>query len=52
MKLKSYNVTFWSAAGESLGTVAVQATTPNKAGWEALQIYTPFKYLRFTAEPA
>ena len=52
VKLKTYNVTFWNMAGESLGTVAAQATTPNKAGWAALQIYTPFKYVRFTAEAA
>jgi hypothetical protein len=31
MKTKTYNVTFFNMAGESLGTVAVQATTPNKA---------------------
>lgn len=52
MKAKHFNVTFWNMAGESLGTVAVQATTPNKAGWEALQIYTPFQFVRFTAEAA
>lgn len=31
MKTKTYNVTFFNMAGDSLGTVAVQATTPNKA---------------------
>ncbi len=38
--IKSFNVSFWSAAGEHLGTVAVQATTPSKAKILASTIYT------------
>lgn len=36
---KIYNVTFFNMAGESLGTVAVQAATPNKAKILASSIY-------------
>lgn len=37
---KTYNVTFFNMAGETLGTVAVQATSPNKAKILASTIYT------------
>lgn len=39
MKTKTYNVTFWNMAGESLGTVEVKASTPNKAKIMAASIY-------------
>lgn len=48
--MKKFNVTFWNARGESLGTIEnVCATTANKAGAIALSLYTPFYYVRFTA---
>ena len=37
---KTYNVTFFNMAGESIGTVAIEATTPNKAKILASTIYT------------
>lgn len=39
MKAKTYNVTFFNMAGDSLGTVAVQATTQNKAKVLASSIF-------------
>lgn len=36
---KTYNVTFFNIAGESLGTVVVQAATPNNAKVLASSIY-------------
>lgn len=40
MKAKTFNVTFWNMTGESLGTMAVQATTPTKAKIMAASLYT------------
>ena len=37
---KTYKVTFFNMSGESLGTVAVNATTQNKAKILASTIYT------------
>lgn len=52
-KQKTFNVTFWNAKGESLGTVeGVKATTSNSAAAAALQIYTPFYFVSFTSEAA
>lgn len=39
MKVKTYNVSFWNMAGESLGTVEVSASTPNKAKVMASSLY-------------
>jgi len=49
-KMKTYRVTFWNQYGEDLGTVEVQATTGNKAGAAALQLYTPFYFTSFTSQ--
>ncbi len=51
MKAKTYNVTFFNMAGESLGTVAVQATTQNKAKVLASSIY-PCPWVSQTVEAA
>lgn len=40
MTAKTYNVSFWNMAGECLGTVEVQASTPSKAKILASSIYT------------
>lgn len=40
MTTKTYNVSFWDMAGECLGTVEVQASTPCKAKILASSIYT------------
>ena len=52
MKTKTYKVTFFNMAGGNLGTVEVKASTPNKAGAEALKIYTPFYWVSFHSEAA
>jgi len=51
MKTKNFNVTFWNMAGESLGTVAVSATTPSKAKILAASMYT-CSWVSQTAEAA
>lgn len=38
-KTRTFQVTFWNMAGESLGTVAVEATSTNKAKVLAASIY-------------
>lgn len=49
--MKNFNVTFWNMAGESLGTVAVTAATPNKAKLLANSLYT-CSWCRQTVEAA
>lgn len=51
MKTKNYNVTFWNMAGESLGTVAVEAKTPSQAKILASSLYT-CSWVSQTAEAA
>lgn len=40
MKIKTYKVSFYNMVGKCLGTVAVEATTPNKAKILATSLYT------------
>jgi hypothetical protein len=49
--MKNFNVTFWNMAGESLGTVAVQAATQSKAKILAASLYT-CSWVSQTAEAA
>ncbi len=49
--MKNFNVAFWNAAGENLGTVAVSAKTPSKAKILAATMYT-CSWVSQTAEAA